>query len=81
MTPFSTTLLAEYIGYRIALVIYWLNILGLGATLYLSWICAIHTGLAKGDLPKEVTTAIKKRILTAQALYPKSGSWIAAKTS
>jgi uncharacterized membrane protein len=69
MTPFSTTLLAEFIGYRIALVIYWLNILALGATLYISWICATHTGLVKDDIPKPVSTAIKKRILIAQALY------------
>lgn len=69
MIPFSTTLLAEFIGYRIALIVYWLNILGLGAALYLSWICAIHTGLVKGDIPKQVSNAIKKRILIAQALY------------
>jgi uncharacterized membrane protein len=69
MTPFSTALLAEFTGYRIALLIYWLNILGLGGTLYLSWICATHTGLVKNDLPKEVSTAIKRRILIAQALY------------
>src|SRR3984885_14335233 len=69
MTPFSTQLLAEFIGYRIALVIYWLNILGLGATLYVSWICATRSELVKDDIPKQVSTAIKKRILIAQALY------------
>ena len=69
MTPFSTQLLAEFIAYRTALVVYWLNILGLGATLYVSWICAVNTGLVKDDVPKQVSTAIKKRILIAQALY------------
>src|ERR1700684_1893584 len=33
MTPFSTTLLAEFSAYRIALLVYWLNILMLGAAL------------------------------------------------
>jgi uncharacterized membrane protein len=69
MTPFSTTLLAEFNGYRIALLLYWLNILLLGAALYLSWVCAINTGLVKDDLPQAVSTAIKRRILIAQALY------------
>ncbi len=69
MVPFSTALLAEFIGYRIALLVYWLNIFFLGATLYVSWICATHTGLVKDEIPKTVSSAIKKRILIAQALY------------
>jgi uncharacterized membrane protein len=69
MTPFSTTLLAEFTTYRIALLIYWLNILLLGASLYASWVCAVNSGLVKDDLPKEISTAIKKRILIAQSLY------------
>ena len=69
MIPFSTQLLAAFIGYRTALLVYWLNILGLGVMLYVSWICAVNTGLVKDDIPKQVSTAIKKRILIAQALY------------
>jgi uncharacterized membrane protein len=69
MTPFSTTLLAEFNTYRIALLVYWLNILLLGATLYLSWVCALGTGLVKEDLPEPVSKAIKRRIVIAQALY------------
>lgn len=34
LTPFSTALLAEYIHYRIALLVYWFNILLLGLTLF-----------------------------------------------
>ena len=37
LPPFSTSLLAEFIHYRIALLTYWLNILLLGLTLYWSW--------------------------------------------
>ena len=69
MTPFSTTLLAEYTAYRTALLVYWANILGLGATLYFSWVCAIGTGLVKADTPPQVSTAIKWRIVIAQSLY------------
>jgi TMEM175 potassium channel family protein len=67
--PFSTMLLAEYTAYRIALVIYWLNILWLGGALYISWVCAIGLGLVKQDMAPEVPVAIKRRIVVAQTLY------------
>jgi uncharacterized membrane protein len=69
MMPFSTHLLAEFISYRTALVGYWLNILVLGAVLCFSWICALGSGLVKDDIPPQVATAIKRRILLAQSLY------------
>jgi uncharacterized membrane protein len=69
ITPFSTTLLAEFPEYRTALVAYWLNIFLLGSTLYFSWVCATGTGLVKDDVPPEVSTAIKRRIVIGQALY------------
>ena len=66
ITPFSTTLLAEFPEYRTALVAYWVNILLLGSTLYFSWVCAMGTGLVKDDLPPDVPEAIKRRILVGQ---------------
>jgi TMEM175 potassium channel family protein len=69
ITPFSTTLLAEFPEYRTALIAYWVNILLLGSTLYFSWVCATGTGLVKDDLPPEVPVAIKRRIVIGQALY------------
>jgi uncharacterized membrane protein len=69
ITPFSTALLAEYIQYRFALLIYWLNILLLGVTLYFSWNCALDTQLVKPDLPPDVSKAIKQRIIVGQSLY------------
>jgi TMEM175 potassium channel family protein len=69
MVPFSTTLLADFTAYRIALVAYWANILLLGAALYLSWVCAIGTGLVKGGFAPKVSSAIKRRIVIAQTLY------------
>lgn len=69
LTPFSTTLLAEFPKYRVALVAYWLNILLLGGVLYFSWVCALGDKLLKSDVPPETGPAIKRRIIGAQALY------------
>ncbi|HTX34825.1 MAG TPA: TMEM175 family protein, partial [Bryobacteraceae bacterium] len=67
--PFSTSLLAQFTAYRLALVAYWVNILLIGVTLYVSWVCALGSGLVKADLAPEISSAIKRRILIAQALY------------
>jgi uncharacterized membrane protein len=69
VTPFSTALLAEYTHYRLALLVYWLNIALLGWTLYWSWVCALGSGLVKADIPPQVSSAIKQRIVVAQSLY------------
>ena len=69
LLPLSTRLLAEFITYRSALLLYWFNILILGAMLYWSWTHATHANLVKNDTPNEVRTSICKRILTAQSLY------------
>jgi uncharacterized membrane protein len=69
LTPFSTSLLAEFIRFRLALLAYWLNILALGSTLYLSWNCALDKRLVRNDLPPGISSAIQRRILIAQALY------------
>jgi uncharacterized membrane protein len=69
VTPFSTALLAEYTQYRLALLVYWLNIALLGWTLYWSWVCALGSGLVKADIPPQVSSAIKQRIVVAQSLY------------
>lgn len=69
ITPFSTTLLAEFPEYRTALLLYWANILLLGSSLYFSWVCAVGTGLVKNDLSPGVPVAIKRRIVIGQSLY------------
>jgi uncharacterized membrane protein len=69
LLPLSTRLLAEFITYRSALLIYWLNILAMGAILYWSWKLATHEGLIKTDTPEEVRASICKRIVIAQSLY------------
>lgn len=69
LSPFSTMLLAEFMVYRAALLVYWGNILLLGAILYGSWGYALRAGLVKDNLPAEVPAAVCRRILIAQALY------------
>jgi len=69
VTPFSTMLLAEFMAYRTALLVYWSNILLLGTVLYGSWGYALRAGLVRDDIPPDVSTAICRRILIAQALY------------
>jgi len=69
LTPFSTALLAEYLTYRTALVVYWLNILLMGVMLYFSWWYACRAGLIKEGTPPEVEAAVERRIRIAQTLY------------
>jgi uncharacterized membrane protein len=69
LTPFSTRLLAEFIAYKTALIIYWLNILLLGGSLYFSWNCATGLGLLRADMPADVPGAIRRRIVVGQSLY------------
>jgi uncharacterized membrane protein len=67
ITPFSTTLLAEFPKYRTSRLV--VNILLSGSTLHFSCLCALGTGLVKHDLPPEVSLAVKRRIVVAQSLY------------
>jgi uncharacterized membrane protein len=67
--PLSTRLLAEFITYRVALGIYWLNIFVPGAMLFWSWAYATHANLVKPDTPGEVRNSICRRIAIAQSLY------------
>ena len=67
--PLSTRLLAEFITYRSALLIYWFNILVPGVMLYWSWMYAVRHQLVRSDTPDEVSHSICRRILIAQSLY------------
>ena len=66
LTPFSTALLAQFITFRIALIIYWLNIVLLGTTLYWAWSYATRAGLVK---EMDLGVAVVRRIVVAQAFY------------
>jgi len=67
LVPFSTGLLARFPGFRLALVVYWLNIVFLGMTLLAGLQYGLRAGLFK-DLP-EVPPLMRGRILIAQSLY------------
>jgi uncharacterized membrane protein len=69
LMPLSTALIAEFITYRLALVVYWANILLLGLMLFFAWRHARAAGLVKPDAPAAIDRQIERRIVVAQALY------------
>lgn len=69
LLPFSTMLLAEFMVYRLALVVYWLNLLMLGFMLYASWGYAERARLIAPQVPQGIPAAFYRRIVTAQSLY------------
>jgi uncharacterized membrane protein len=69
LTPFSTSLLAEYIHYRVALLVYWFNIVLLGAALFWSWSYAARSEFVSDDAPADIHAAVIRRIVIAQSLY------------
>jgi TMEM175 potassium channel family protein len=69
LMPFSTSLLAEFIAYRTAFLVYWVNILLLGLLLLASWKRARAGGLVDPEAPPAIDQAIVRRILVAQGLY------------
>jgi uncharacterized membrane protein len=69
LMPFSTSLLAGYITFRLALVVYWLNLLLLGVALFASWRYAQRAGLLKDEATPEIRAANQRRIVIYQGLY------------
>jgi uncharacterized membrane protein len=67
--PFSTRLLAEFIGYESAFLIYWFNILLCGAAIFACVVYAERAGLLKPDAPEHFSRAFRRRVVIAQALY------------
>ena len=69
LMPFSTALMAEFIAYRVALLVYWANILLLGVLLFASWRYATRAALLDPDAPPDIGAGVERRIVIAQALY------------
>jgi uncharacterized membrane protein len=67
--PFSTRVLADFFEFRVAIGLYWANILLCGATLYLTWRLAVAKKLYAPDMTEQTDRAIRRRIEIAQALY------------
>jgi uncharacterized membrane protein len=69
LMPFSTALLAEYFTFRLAVLIYWLNIFFLGLMLYVGWRYAERNDLLTEEATAAVRAATYRRIITYQVLY------------
>jgi uncharacterized membrane protein len=69
LMPFSTSLMAEFITLRTALVLYWLNIVAPGALLWVSWRYAVQANLVEAEVAKLVVMSVRRRIYIAQGLY------------
>lgn len=69
LVPFTTSLLAEYIHYRTALLVYWFNIFLLGLVLYCSWGYAVRSHFLSDEAPADIHNAVVRRIVIAQSLY------------
>jgi uncharacterized membrane protein len=69
LMPFSTQLIGTFIADRAALVVYWLNILLLGAALLAAWRYSLFARLTKADTPEPMRRGVERRIVIAQALY------------
>ncbi len=67
--PFSTGLLAEFMNYELALIIYWLNILLLGVWLFATWQYALQAGFVRDEVTSEIRWAMKRRIIVLQVMY------------
>lgn len=71
LLPFTTAFLSDYIQFKMAIGMYWLNILLLGTALLLHWRYAFKHDLIDIDPEDrdEINKAMKKRIIIAQLLY------------
>ena len=69
LLPFSTDLLADFLEFRIAVVVYWLNLLMLGVTLLASWWYAEKNGFLAEGVDAETKRTVYLRIVKAQVLW------------
>jgi uncharacterized membrane protein len=69
LLPFSTALLAKFITFRIAIAIYWVNLLVLGLLLLAGVRYANAAGLLDVDREPRFQPTFERRILVPQVLY------------
>ncbi|MFY9615328.1 MAG: TMEM175 family protein [Candidatus Dormiibacterota bacterium] len=74
LVPLSTGLLAQFIGFRVAVVIYWFNLLICGMALLASVEYIRHAKLAREEGESQILAANRRRILAFQALYAVSAA-------
>ncbi|RWA71737.1 TMEM175 family protein [Mesorhizobium sp.] len=69
LLPFSTDLLADFLEFRVAVLVYWLNLFLLGATLFASWWYADRNGLLAQNVDADTKRVVYQRIIKAQILW------------
>jgi len=69
LLPFSTALLADFLAFRIAVLVYWLNLPLLGAALFSSWWHADGNGMIAADVDVETRRTVYNRTVKSQILW------------
>jgi uncharacterized membrane protein len=70
LVPFSTALLSEFITFRLAIAVYWTNILLLGLFLHIHWEYAWRNNLISGTPDHErIKKVVRNRLIVAESLY------------
>jgi uncharacterized membrane protein len=69
IVPVSTGLLADYITYRTAVFLYWVNILAIGVMSLVTVWYAKRAGLLDGTAGEEAVATLERRLVMGQILY------------
>jgi len=69
LVPFSTALLARFHWSRVALIVYWLNIVIMGAVLLIAAEYGLRRDLFPERLRRTMARIVRRRVYGAQALY------------
>lgn len=71
LLPFTTAFLSEFIEFKTAIGLYWLNIVLLGTTIYFHWAYAYQNGLVDltHTMIRQIDRTIRNRVIYAQILY------------
>jgi uncharacterized membrane protein len=70
LIPFTTSFLSRHIEFKLAIIIYWVNIFLLGVIVYAHWDYVMRRGYVEAELPvATINKAIRKRVIVAQSLY------------
>jgi uncharacterized membrane protein len=69
LLPFTTAFLGDYFHFIFPVIVYWLNILMLGALLYANWRYALRRELVNNETKHLVDVPLRKRIIVSQSLY------------
>jgi len=69
--PFTTAFLGEHIHFKLAIGLYWLNIILAGILIYSHWAYAYRNNYlsVEGNERTAIDKAVRKRVIVAQSLY------------